>query len=53
MGKNVTDKEDTDDGVVLLAYKANVLFEVAQTSRGNVIPVEVVEDVCELLGMLI
>jgi hypothetical protein len=53
LGKNVTDKEDTDDGVVLLAYETNVLFEVTQTSGGDVISVEIVEDVCERLDELV
>jgi hypothetical protein len=46
LGKNVTDKEDANNSVVLLAYETNVLFKVAKTSGGDVITVEVIENIC-------
>jgi hypothetical protein len=43
--RELTHKEDTNNGIVLTAYKTKIFFERAQTSCGNVVPIQVVENI--------
>jgi hypothetical protein len=47
--QNITDEEDGDYSVVLSSDQTNIFLEGAQTSCGNVVAVEIIENIYHVL----
>jgi hypothetical protein len=46
LSENITNKEDTDNSVVLFVNKTNIVFKVTKSRGRNIVAIKIVQNIC-------
>lgn len=46
LSENITNKENTDDSVVLFVDKTDIHFKVTKSRGRNIVTIEIIQDIC-------